>query len=174
LTQLKKQEEYSWLRDVNSQSIQSALRYLDVAYNNFFNKRSKFPKFKKKSNRQTFSIPQHFVIKDSKLNIPKCKGIKIKLHREIIGKMLSITISRTPSNKYFASVLCELDIPEPEYKGDVIGIDFGIKTFITTSDGIKVDPPKYYRKSESKLKKLHKRVSKNKIIPKTNTKLIRY
>ena len=160
LTQLKKQEEYSWLRDVNSQSIQSALRNLDVAYNNFFNKRSKFPKFKKKSNRQTFSVPQNFVIKDGKLNIPKCNGIKIKLHREIIGKMLSVTLSRTPSNKYFASVLCELDIPEPEYKGDVIGIDFGIKTFITTSDGIKVDPPKYYRKSESKLKRLHKQVSK--------------
>jgi len=60
LTQLKKQEEYSWLQDVNSQSIQSALRNLDVAYNNFFNKRSKFPMFKKKSNRQIFSVPQHF------------------------------------------------------------------------------------------------------------------
>ena len=162
LTQLKKQVEYNWLQEVNSQSLQFALRNLDISYHNFFNKRSKFPNFKKKANRQSFGVPQHFSITGTKLNIPKCKGIKIKLHTPVIGKMRSVTVTKTPSDKYFASILCELDIPEPIYRGEVIGIDFGIKTFITTSEGEKTDPPKYLRKSEHKLKKLQRKVSKKK------------
>jgi len=154
LTLLKKEPEFEWLQDVNSQSLQQTLRNLDVAYNNFFNKRAEFPKFKKKSNKQSFSVPQHFAIHDNFLDIPKCKGIKIKLHRDIEGTMKSITISRTPSGKYFASVLCELDIPEPTFSGGEIGIDYGVKAFITTSEGEVIESPNYLRKSEKKLKKL--------------------
>jgi len=160
LTQLKKQPEFGWLNDVNSQSLQMSLRNLDTAYNNFFNKRAKFPKFKKTSNKQSFGVPQNFSIHDSVLDIPKCKGIKVKLHRDIEGTMKSITISRTPSGKYFASVLCELEIPEPIYSGNKIGIDYGVKAFITTSEGEIIESPNYLRKSEQKLKKLQKALSK--------------
>jgi len=160
LTQLKKLPEFEWLNDINSQSLQQALRNLDVAYHNFFNKKAKFPNFKKKSNKQSFSVPQNFSIHDNELDIPKCKGIKIKLHRDIEGTIKSITISKTPSGKYFASVLCELDIPEPIYSGNEIGIDYGVKAFITTSDGNIIESPKFLRKSELKLKQLSRSFSK--------------
>jgi len=160
LTQLKKEPEFEWLNDINSQSLQGALRNLDTAYSNFFNKRAEFPKFKKKSNKQSFGVPQHFSIHDNMLDIPKCKGIKIRLHRDIEGTMKSVTVSRTPSGKYFASILCELEIPEPVFTGNEIGIDYGIKAFITTSDGEIIESPNYLRKSELKLKRLSRRLSR--------------
>ena len=160
LTQLKKLPEFEWLNNVNSQSLQQALRNLDVAYHNFFNKKAKFPKFKKKRNTQSFSVPQHFSIHDNMLDIPKCKGIKITLHRNMDGDMKSITISGTPSGKYFASILCEVDIPKPIYSGNEIGLDYGIKAFVTTSEGEIIESPKYLRINEPKLKRLQKRVSR--------------
>ena len=160
LTQLKKLSEFEWLNDINSQSIQQALRNLDIAYHNFFNKRAEFPKFKKKSNKQSFSVPQNFSIHDNILDIPKCKGIKIKLHRNIEGTMKSITISKTPSDKYFASVLVETEIPDPIYSGNEIGIDYGIKSFITCSNGEVVDNPKHTRKHEKKTKRNNRKVSR--------------
>jgi len=160
LTQLKKQPEFEWLADVNSQALQQALRNLDIAYHNFFNKKAKFPSFKKKHNSQSFSVPQHFDIKDNVLNIPKCKGIRILLHRTIEGTIKSTTISKTPSGKYFASILCELDIPNPVFSGNEIGLDYGIKAFVTTSKSEIVESPKCLRKSEKKLKRLQGRVSR--------------
>jgi putative transposase len=74
--------------------------------------------------------------------------------------MKSITISRNPSGKYFASVLCELEIPEPIYSGGEIGIDYGIKAFITTSDVKSIDSPKFLRKSEKRLNQLSKALSR--------------
>jgi len=160
LTQLKKEPEFEWLNDINSQSLQQTLRNLDIAYHNFFNKKAKFPNFKKKSNKQSFNVPQHFDIHDNMLDIPKCKGIKIKLHRDIEGTMKSITISKMPSGKYFASVLVETEIPDPIYSGCEIGIDYGVKAFITTSNGEVIESPNYLRKSEKKLKQLSKSFSK--------------
>jgi len=160
LTQLKRLPEFEWLNEVNAQSLQQALRNLDVAYHNFFNKKAKFPAFKKKRNKQSFTVPQHFNIKDDILNVPKCYGIKIKIHRPIDGIMKSITISRTPSGKYFASVLCEVEIPDPIHKGNEIGVDYGIKSFITTSEAEIVESPKFLRQSEKKLKRMQRRVSR--------------
>ena len=160
LTQLKKQPEFEWLNNISAQSLQQALRNLNVAYNNFFNKKAKFPNFKKKSNKQSFNVPQDFAVHDNVVDIPKCKGIKIKLHRTIEGTTKSITISRTPSGRYFASVLCELEIPEPVITGNEIGIDYGIKAFITTSDGKSIESPKFLRKAEKRLKQLSKSFSK--------------
>jgi len=160
LTQLKKVPEFEWLKKANSQSLQQALRDLDVAYNNFFNKRAKFPNFKKKRNKQSFTAPQHWSICGGRLNIPKCKGIKIILHRPVEGTMKSVTISKAPSGRYYASILCEVEISEPEYTGDEIGIDFGVKAFFTTSDGEAVESPKYLRKAEKRLKRLQRSVSR--------------
>jgi len=160
LTQLKKLPEFEWLNNVSAQSLQQVLRNLDIAYNNFFNKRAQFPKFKNRSNKQSFSVPQAFSIHDNILDIPKCKGIKIKLHCNIEGTMKSITISRTSSGKCFASVLVETEIPEPVYSGGEIGIDYGVKAFITTSDSTIIDSPKYLRESEARLKRLQRSFSK--------------
>lgn len=160
LTQLKKVAEFEWLKEVNAQSLQQTLRDLDRAYNNFFNNRAKFPKFKKKHNKQSFSVPQHWSISDNQLDLPKCKGIKIILHRPTEGIQKSVTISCSPIGKYHASILCEIEMPEPEYIGNEIGIDYGIKTFITTSDNDKIENPKHLHKSEKQLKRLHRSVSR--------------
>ena len=162
LTELKRQPEYIWLNESNSQSLQQSLRHLDNAYNNFFNKRTEFPNFKKKHNKQSFLVPQHFDIDFEKrlLHIPKFEPIKIILHKEIEGIMKSINISKTPSGKYFASVLCEVEkVIKPKKKGNRIGIDLGLKSFFVASNGERVDAPQYLRKSEDKLKRLQRHLS---------------
>ena len=160
LTQMKKDPEFEWLNAVNSQSLQQSLRDLDVAYNNFFNKRAKFPKFKKKRSKQSFSVPQNWSVSEGKLNIPKCPPIKIVLHRRIEGTMKSVTISRTPAGRYYASILCEVDIPAPVFSGGEVGIDYGVKAFVTTSEAELIQSPNYLRKAETKLKRLQRLVSR--------------
>lgn len=163
LTTLKKNPEFVWLKDVNSQSLQQSLRRLDVAYNNFFNKRAQFPKFKSKHDKQSFLVPQHFDVDAelSVLHIPKFTPIKIVLHRPMEGEMKSVTISKTKTGKYFASVLCEVEQKiKPKESGNQIGIDLGLKSFLVTSDGEAVQSPKFLRKSEEKLKFFQRRLSR--------------
>ena len=96
LTVLKKDEQFVWLKEINSQSLQSSLRNLDTAYNKFFRKQTKFPRFKSKFDKQSFTVPQSVYIEDGKLLIPKFKkGIEINIHREIEGKLLFATISKS-------------------------------------------------------------------------------
>ena len=160
LTNLKCRPETVWLKEVNSQSLQQSLRNLDVAYNNFFQKRAKFPSFKKKSNTQSFQVPQHFNLSETRLTIPKMAPIRIVVHRELQGKPKSITISRNPAGQYFASILCEVPDPQPIYSGGEIGIDLGLTSFLVTSTGEKISPGKYYRNLEPKLAKLQRRLSR--------------
>ena len=165
-TQLKDlKNDCTWLKDVNSQSLQSSLLNLDAAYCSFFKGRSKFPNFKKKSDKQSFHCPQSVVIEKGLLYIPKFKdGIEIVLHRRIKGEIRSATISRTPTNKYFASILCETGIAIPAKKPiDIktsVGIDLGIKTFAVLSDGTEFENPKHLKNSLQRLKVLQRRVSK--------------
>lgn len=164
LTKLKKIEDFQWLNEVNSQSLQMALRNLDNAFTNFFRKQNKFPQFKsKKNNRQGFQIPQHLRL-DNKLTIPKIPNIKIKLSRKIEGKIKTATISKTPTNKYFISILVEQnkELPlKPKIKGETtMGVDFGIKTFATISDSRKLDNPKFLDKSLKQLKRQQRWLSR--------------
>lgn len=163
LTELKKHSDTVWLKESNSQSLQKSLRHLDSAYNHFFRDGFKFPNFKKKNRKQSFSVPQHFDIdvKTNRLNIPKLSALKIVLHRPIEGQMKSVTISKTPSGKYFASILCKVEKSvKPKKKGNKIGIDLGLKSFLVTSSGEIVDSPKYLRKSEDKLAHLQQLLSR--------------
>lgn len=165
LTELKKQPETVWLKDVNSQSLQQSLRRLDVAYNNFFSKKAQFPKFKSKHKKQSFQVPQNFSIDidNGLLSIPKIGSLKIVLHRGTEGTMKSITISKTPSGKYFASILCEIEKDiKPKQTGGQIGIDLGLKSFIVTSEGESIGAPKFLRKSENKLARLQQLHSRKK------------
>ena len=164
LVELKK--ELPWLKETNSQSLQSALINLDEAYKKFF-KGAGFPKFKKKTNGGSFAVPQNVIIEDDLLIIPKFKeGIKTVLHRPIKGTIKSATVSVTPTGKYFVSVLCETKegIPPkaPIKESTAIGIDLGIKDFAITSDGEVFENPKYLREAQSKLKYLQRRYSKYK------------
>lgn len=165
LTQLKTLLEYIWLKNVNAQSLQQSLRHLDIAYNNFFNKGVNFPNFKKKHNKQSFLVPQGFNIDFKKgfLCLPKFKPIKIILHRNIEGIIKSINISKTPSDKYFASIFCEIEKEvKPKQKGGEIGIDLGLKFFVVTSNNESIDTPKYFHKSEIKLARLQQLHSRKK------------
>lgn len=164
LTKLKKEKDFEWLNEVNSQSLQVSLRNLDNAFTNFFRKQNKFPNFKsKKHNKNSFQILQHLKLSE-KLDIPKIKDIKIIQHRKLEGKIKTATISKTTTGKYYISILIEQskDLPKKDKIKDktTIGIDLGIKTFATISDGRKIDNPKYLKKSERKLKRQQRWLSR--------------
>jgi putative transposase len=164
LTKLKKTDGYEWMYDINSQTLQSAIRNLEVAYEGFFKKRTKFPKFHKKSNKQTIKIPQLFKIKNKKLFIPKLKksGIKINIHQDLPLKPICCFISKTSSGKYYVSFLCDLIITQLPKLNKNIGIDLGIKSLLITSEHEIIKNPKFYRKEEKKIKFKQKQLSKKK------------
>ena len=123
LTDLKKEEGFDWLKEINSQSLQSSIRNLDSAYKNFFNKQNQFPRFKSKYDRQSFKIPQNVLINNERLIIPKFKeGIKIKLHRELEGEILFATITKSTTGKYYVSITCEVNYKPFDKTGSSVGM----------------------------------------------------
>lgn len=156
-----------WLKEVNSQSLQQPIRNLDNSFTRFFKGQSQFPKFKKKSSCGSFNIPQEISLKGDKLMIPKFKGgISIILHRAIKGTIKQATITRTVTDKYFVSILCEtgesLNKKKSIKENNIIGIDLGIKSFIATSTNQEFDNPRFFRKSLPKLIYIHRKYSKYK------------
>ena len=138
LTKLKKEDDTKWLKEVNSQTLQFALRSLDTAFLNFFRGNAQFPKFKSKKHKNTFTIPQSGSVSNGMLHIPKFKdGIKIKLHRDIVGKIGKMNIIKTPTGKYYVSVFTEQIIDELPKTNKQVGIDLGLKDFVITSDNKK-------------------------------------
>ncbi len=154
LPYLKKSEETSWLKEVNSQSLQASLENLDKAFK-FFRDKKGFPKFKSKhDNRQSFSVPQNGVVdfETNTISLPKFKKpIKCRLHRKFEGNSKTVTISKTPTGKYFASVLVEVNKEFPKLKpideNKTIGIDLGIKTFAVLSNGEEIQNPKKLKRN---------------------------
>ena len=152
LTELKNTDEFTWLNEVNSQSMQQTLRQLDNAYGYFFKKKSKYPRFKKKGNKNSFTVPQHIAVRDGKLFIPKFKtGIDINVHREIDGDICYATINRTVCGNYYCSLTVEFVPTELPKTGSEVGIDLGIKDFAIMSDGNKIDNPRHFVSRQSKL-----------------------
>lgn len=168
LTHLKKLEGYSWLNEVSAQTLQESLKNLDRAFINFYKGRASFPKFKsKKTNKFSFRVPQFVKLEDNRLFITKFKeGIKVKLHREIIGTIKNATIKLNPSGKYYVSLIvkCESQIPaKPEVNhSSAAGVDLGIKTYATLSNGLSYTYPLYLEKNLVKLKDLQSKFSKSK------------
>jgi putative transposase len=168
LPELKK--ECPWLKEVNSQTIQQSVINMDVAFKKFF-KGAGFPRFKSKHRgKQSFHAPQNVVVdaEKSELIIPKFKkkGIKINLHREIKGVIKNATISRTPTGKYFVSILAEtqkpMPIKAPINEQTTIGVDLGLKDFAITSDGEVIGNPRHLKKAMNRLKFVQSKYSKNK------------
>ena len=170
LTNLMKNKlkaEHEWLSEVNSQSLQSALRNLDTAYTNFFRntKAVGFPRFKSRKDRQSFLCPQHCRVdfKKHTITIPKAKDIPAVLHRKFKGAVKSVTVSMTPSGHYFASVLVDTDIQElpaqPMHGSCALGVDLGIKSLAVCSDGRTFENPKNLQHSLDRLAVLQKRLS---------------
>ena len=164
LTALKKQEETEWLKEVNSQTLQFSIRCLEEAYTNFFQKRAKFPKFKSKHSKNSFTVPQCANISDNRLFIRKFReGIKCRVHREIKGKIGRVTVSKTPSGKYFVSVSTEEEYETSLEKTDKsVGLDLGLKDFLITSEGEIFKNNRYTRKYEYILSRAQKHLSRKK------------
>jgi len=161
LTQLKKNEETAWLKEVNSQSLQFSLRCLKNAFDNFFRGKANFPKFKSKKKKNSFTVPQFTKLIENKLYIPKFKeGIKVIVHREFEGKIGKCTFSKTSTGKYFVSILSEVQYQPKEKTGAKCGIDLGVKTFAITSDGTEFKNNQYTKKHEKKLAKAQKHLSR--------------
>ena len=162
LTTLKKQEETSWLKEINSQTLQFAIRSLESAYTNFFKKRAKFPKFKSKHSKNSFTVPQFASVAGGRLFIPKFnEGIKCRVHRKIKGKVGKVTITKTPSGKYFVSVFTEEEYITPlEKTGKSVGVDMGLKDLLITSDGETFNNNRYTRRYECKLAKAQQHLSR--------------
>jgi len=163
LTKLKKEEGTEWLKEVNSQTLQFALKSLDSAYTNFFRGNAMFPRFKSRRNKNSFTVPQYGKIIDGKLNIPKFKdNIKIKLHRELKGKIGKMSITRTPTGKYFVSIFTEQEIDQLTKADKVVGLDLGLKDFVITSDNKKFKNNRYTKKYARELKKSQQHLSRKK------------
>ena len=159
-------KEFKWLKEVDSLALANAQQNLEKAYKNFFRDKSiGFPKFKtKKTNRFSYTTNNQkgtIYIDNGYVKIPKLKTmIKIKEHRKFVGNIKSCTISKTPSNKYYISMLVDTENKVLHKVDKKIGVDVGLKEFAICSDGYRVDNPKYLRKSEKRLKKLQKDLSR--------------
>ncbi len=159
-------KEYEWLNEVDSLALANAQMNLDKAYKNFFRDKSVgFPKFKsKKSNRFSYTTNNQkgtIYIEGDYIKIPKLKSkIKIVQHRQFKGIIKSATISKTPSNQYYISILVDTENIKLPKKDNKIGIDLGLKEFAICSNGDRFDNPKNLRKSEKRLAKLQKDLSR--------------
>ena len=160
--------EHEWLKEVNSQSLLYSLRNLETAYTNFFRntKAVGFPKFKSRKSRQSFLCPQHCRVDFERgtITIPKAKDIPAVLHRKFRGAVKTVTVSMSPSGRYFASVLVdtsiqELQAAEPQEK-TTVGIDLGVKSLVVCSDGRTFENPKNLQRSLHRLAMLQKRLSR--------------
>jgi putative transposase len=159
-------EEFPWLKETHSQVLQSSLKNLDRAYQNFFKNHFGFPKFKKKYDHQSISFPQYVRINFNKsiVRIPKLGNISCVFHRIFKGIIKTCTISKSKTDKYFISILVEdgQELPkkiEPKSINEIIALDLGIKDYYTDSNGTKVDNPKFYDKHLKRLANLQRRLA---------------
>lgn len=170
LTALKHTPETEWLCEPDKNALQQTLRDLDAAYKNFFRGVKNgnavgYPKFKSKHDRnRSYRTPYNdgnVEVFDGYIKLPKLGKVKCRVSRVVNGRILNATISQAPSGKYFVSICCTDVEPEQIPKtGKNVGIDLGVKTLATLSDGTKIENPKYFHKSEQRLARLQRRLSR--------------
>lgn len=159
-------KEYEWLKEIDKFALTNAIYHMDNAYQKFFKEYAGFPKFKsKKDNYKSYTtnftngnIKVNF--DTNKIQLPKLKLVKCKLHRIFEGQIKSATISQVPSGKYFVSILVETAHTVIPKNDKQIGLDLGIKDLLITSDGEKFDNKKITYKYEKKLAKLQRQIAK--------------
>lgn len=167
--------EYEWLKRHNTKVLKQSIINLEKAYKNFFKRHKGFPKFKSKHDEQKVRFPQEAVAsktfdeETSRMNLTKTiRELKFECSnrdRQYLYKnrqsIKSVTITKTKSDKYFASILIDGDLLRTVKESDKsVGIDLGIKTLLTFSDGKTIDNPRWIRTNEKKLKKIQKQLSK--------------
>jgi putative transposase len=171
LTLLKK--EITWLKEVDKFALQNSLKNLETAYKSFFHDCQKakgkkgvgFPKFKtkhvSKQSYKTNLTNGNIQVIENKCKLPKLGWVKFHKSQDITGKLVNVTVTRTSSDKYIASILCETEIEKYSQVTQNVGLDLGIKSYLVTSNGEVVDNPKYYRTQKRKLRKAHKKLSRS-------------
>lgn len=165
LTQLKKETE--WLRAPDKCALQNALADLDVAYQNFFRRvksgeKPGFPKFKNKHNKhQSYRTSGNIKMHAKHIQLPKLGLVQCRISKQIEGRIISATVSQNPSGKYFVSVLCtDVDVQPMDRTGAMVGVDLGLKELVITSDSQHFANPKHFTKSQKKLAKLQRELSR--------------
>ena len=161
LPELKK--EYEWLAETHSQVLQSVSLNMSRAFVNFFERRAKYPNFKSKHGKQSIQYPQGVrIVEGRKIFLPKIGHIKAVVHREVIGTIKTVTVSRNQSGHYLASVLTEngSDLPNVSFSGKIIGIDVGLTHLAVTSDGSKFDNPRHLARAAKNLKRKQQKLSR--------------
>ena len=162
LTELKKQK--TWLKEVDSVSLQQTLRDLDSAYQNFFSGRAKYPKFKRKDDKNSYRTNQNIKINNRYITVPKIGELRFRdnynFEDKNILKIYNVTISKTTSGKYYASISAEVYIKTFEKANQSVGIDLGLKDFAIFSDGDKITNPKFFIHTQKKLAKMQRKLSK--------------
>jgi len=155
-------QEHEWLADTHSQVLQSVSLNISRAFVNFFERRAKYPNFKSKHGKQSIQYPQSVKIGDGEIHLPKIGKVQAVIHREIVGSIRTVTISKTPTGKYFASVLTETGTVAPpvSFEGKVLGIDVGLTHLAVTSDGSKFDNPRHVQRAAKNLKRKQQKLSR--------------
>ena len=162
LTELKKNPDYQWLKDVSSVPIQQSLRHQQTAFKNFWEGRTQYPTFKKRHAKQSATFAASaFSIKEGQLFIAKSKEpLNIRWSRELPSEPSSVTISKDRAGRYFVSMLCEFDAKPMPISNKTVGIDLGLNDLFITSDGNKSGNPRYTRRYEKKLAYLQRKLAK--------------
>jgi len=166
----KKSRKYPWLKEYDSLSLQESVRNLNTAFSNFFKKNARFPTFKKRNHKQSsYHVGKGIGVDfdNGTIKIPKIGQIKAILHREMSGRLVSITLSKTSSGKYFASLLFEEEETAIKKQtvfqvSKILGIDLGLKHFIIDSNFNKVENPHFLLSAEKNLKRKQKQFSRKK------------
>ena len=166
LTQLKK--ELIWLKEPDKDSLQKALKDLDMAYQKFFKERTGYPKFKSKKNRhksyRTSCTNNNICFENRHIKLPKLGLIKVRDKQIPQGRILNATISQESNGHYYCSICCtDVEFTQPPKTNTNIGIDLGLVDFAIMSDGTKIENPRFYEKSEKKLSKLQRELSRKTI-----------
>ena len=166
LTQLKK--ELEWLKEVDSVGLQTSLKDLDVAYKNFFNGSSGYPKFKSRKNRhqsyRTSFTNNNIAFMGKHIKLPKLGLVKVRDKQVPQGRILNATISQEPDGRFYCSLCCtDVSFKQLPKTNQFVGIDLGLVDFAIFSDGIKIENPRFFEKSEKKLAKLQRELSRKTI-----------
>ncbi len=156
-------QELPWLAETHSQVLQSVSLHMSRAFVNFFERRANYPKFKSKHQKQSIQYPQGVkIVEDCKLYLPKIGHVKAIVHRPIIGSIKTVTVTKDPDGRYFASILTEdeTSTPEVSFDGDILGVDVGLAHLAITSDGSKFANPKHVLRAEKNLKRKQQQLSR--------------
>lgn len=160
----KLKQDHEWLKEADSQALQQSLQNLSRAFENFFAKRGRYPRFKSKHGRQSIQYPQRVKLDGNKIYLPKIGWTRCVVHREIVGKIKTVTVSRNACGQFYASILTDdgVEAPAVSMEGKAIGVDVGLSHLAITSNGTKFDNPRYLCKAERNLKRKQRKLSRKK------------